>query len=77
MFSDSGPNHDAIEIDRLAVLAVPLSGANSTEETVFGENPHGYILLVLPLDFGDLRYRETNFIAIQFGNRSNTMNVPD
>src|SRR5947208_1948813 len=41
MASDSGPDHDAAGIDGLAVLAVALSGADRTEETVFGENPHG------------------------------------
>ena len=36
----STPDHDAIRIDGLAMLAVPLTGAHGTEEAVFGKNPH-------------------------------------
>ena len=43
MASDSGPDHDPFKIDRLAVLAVSLPGADRTEETVFGEYPHGSV----------------------------------
>jgi hypothetical protein len=35
---------DAFEIDWLTVLAVALTGANGTEETVFSKNPHAIAL---------------------------------
>jgi hypothetical protein len=47
MATESGPDHDAFRIDGLVVLAVPLSGANRTEEAVLGENPH--VLNLMPL----------------------------
>jgi hypothetical protein len=40
MASQSGPDHDAFEIDWLTLFAVALTGANGTEETVFRKNPH-------------------------------------
>ena len=52
MASDSGPNHDAVRIDGFAVLAVTVSGADGTEETVSGENPDGSFLdayLLIPI----------------------------
>lgn len=44
-------------IDRLALLAVPLAGADGAEEAVFGEYPHGGRLVPLPLDLGNLRHK--------------------
>lgn len=40
MAPDSGPDHDAVKIDGLAVPPVALSGAHRTEKAVFRENPH-------------------------------------
>jgi hypothetical protein len=38
------PDHDAVGIDGLAVLAAPLSGADGAEEAMFGKNPHELIV---------------------------------
>ena len=42
MRTQTPPDHDAVRIDRLIVFAVPLAGANRTEEAVFSENPHQF-----------------------------------
>ena len=38
--ADSRPDHDAVRIDGLSVLAASLPGANRAEEPVFGKDPH-------------------------------------
>ena len=38
--ANPGSDHDPAWIDGLAVLAVPLTGTDGTEEAVLGEEPH-------------------------------------
>jgi len=77
MASDSGPDHDSVGIDGLAMLTVTLSGADRTEEPVFGENPHGSLLLPLPLHLSNLRHKKADLISAEVGNRRNPVNVAD
>ena len=40
VFPLSGPDHDPVQVHRIAMASITLAGANGTKETVFTENPH-------------------------------------
>jgi len=44
MATKSGPNHDTVSIDGMAMRAVTLAGTNRTEKALFGKNPHSRFL---------------------------------
>jgi hypothetical protein len=58
----------------LAVLAVPLSGADRTEESVFGEYPHRSLLLRLPLDLDHIRSEKAEFVVIELADWGKVLN---
>jgi hypothetical protein len=57
MAADSGPIHDAVGIDRLAVTAVTLSGTNGTIKAVFSDQPNDSTSGSMPTGISPLAYK--------------------